>query len=96
MYWKSLLDYVDFVLNERPFNVPNGGKHASSLYSVLTSKSMANAAALWKDVVRPGAHGHLFRPVLQLCQRCNMLWRERDEEKTDISDGKSNATRYSE
>lgn len=56
---KSLPDSVHSLLNSWPGSGSNGCEPVRSRYHALTFERMANGLALSRQVMGPGAHGHL-------------------------------------
>lgn len=88
-----LLDLVELVLNDPAYGVRSGLEDAHFHYEVVTLVGMADAVALFKRIVRPGAHFYLFCSALLFGQWYRRLSRPTVEEDCDSDGGDRIATK---
>lgn len=65
MHVEFLLESLDLLVIERPYNSQSGREDVNSHYYVLAFERMADADALDKQVLRSRSHGHLCPSALQ-------------------------------
>lgn len=95
MHRRSSSDSVDLLHSQPPYNILDGRKDVSCHYNFPTLEAMVGAVTFVKQVIKLGAHGRMFRSVLQLVQRYKMPSKARGGGGEDITtrqgDSKKNA-----
>lgn len=63
---ENLSEKVDFFLAKPPYNLRKDPNDDHPEYGVFISSGMKNIEKVYGNVLKPGAHGYMFRSALQL------------------------------
>lgn len=78
---KSLLDFVDVVQGDQPYDMQLDPEYARSQYDSLTFECIVDAAAIFERSMRSVAHGHLLCPATLFAQSYRMLSTSRGKKR---------------
>lgn len=95
-YGENLLDSLDSLLADPPYNVRSDRKNVYSYYDVSTLGTMAIAVAFGKSVMILGTYRHLLSSALRFGRWYKMLFKEKKEEEIDSDGGEGITTKESE